>query len=134
MKTLKVIYLSIEQVLAIHDQMVLRFGGSFGVRDLKLLESAILRPQSSFDGTDLYPTIFDKAAALLQSLLKNHPFIDGNKRTALSSTGIFLELNGYSLKNTGSQEVEFAVKVDTQNLTLEQISKWLDNHSTKIRE
>ena len=119
------------QVLFIHDQMVKRFGGSFGVRDLGLVESAVARPEASFDGQDLYTDIFDKAAALLQSLLKNHPFVDGNKRTALTSAGVFLKNNGWKLKNTNKEEVVFAVDVDNKHLPLEEISKWLKEHSVK---
>lgn len=115
-------YLTTPQVLAIHDQMVKRFGGSHGVRDLGLVESAVGRPLASYDGNDLYETIFDKAAALLQSLLKNHPFVDGNKRTALTSAGIFLKMNSVSLKNYHEEEVEFAVSVDNKNLSLEEIA------------
>lgn len=125
------VYLSVTQVLAIHDQLIDRFGGSHGVRDLALIESALARPQASFDDIDLYPDIYSKAAALLQSLLKNHPFVDGNKRTALSSVGIFLEQNGIILENFHQEEVEFAVRVDNQNLTPEQIAKWLADHSQK---
>lgn len=125
----KIIFLTTEQVLFIHDQMVKRFGGSLGIRDLGLVESAVARPQSTFGGEYLYSSIFDKAAALLQSLLKNHPFVDGNKRTALTSAGLFLRKNGYKLINKHKKEVEFAVKVDNGNLTVEQISKWLKEHS-----
>jgi len=130
-KSSKVNYLTVAQVLFIHDQMVKRFGGSFGVRDLGLVESAVARPEASFDGQDLYTDIFDKAAALLQSLLKNHPFVDGNKRTALTSAGVFLKNNGWKLKNTNKEEVVFAVDVDNKHLPLEEISKWLKEHSVK---
>lgn len=112
--------------------MIKRFGGSGGLRDLGLLESTVGRPQASFDGDDLYKTIFDKAAALFQSLLKNHPFVDGNKRTALASSGIFLKINGYRLTNTHEEEVEFAVSVDNQNLSFEEIAQWLEKNSKKI--
>ena len=114
--------------------MVKRFGGSFGVRDLGLIESAVARPEASFDGQDLYTNIFDKAAALLQSLLKNHPFVDGNKRTALTSAGLFLNLNGWELINSHEEEVEFAIAVDNQHLPLEQISKWLKEHCVKSKK
>lgn len=124
-------YLSITQVLYIHDRAVKEFGGSAGVRDLGLVESAVARPKSSFDGNDLYTSVLDKAAALLQSLLKNHPFVDGNKRTALISTGLFLKLNGIVLINSHEEEVEFGVNVDNENLTLEEISGWLKAHSQK---
>ena len=125
-------YLSTIQILAIHDQLIKRFGGSHGVRDIGLLESAVGRPQASFDGKDLYESIFDKAAALLQSLLKNHPFVDGNKRTALTSAGIFLKMNGYKLVNDHDNEVDFAMHVDNQNLTIEKIADWLKKHAIKI--
>ena len=127
-------YLSITKVLFVHDRAVKEFGGSFGIRDIGLVESAVARPQASFDGNDLYQSIYDKTAALLQSLLKNHPFVDGNKRTALISAGIFLKMNGLNLTNNHKEEVEFAVKVDNQNLTLEQISNWLKDNSEKIRK
>lgn len=120
-------------MLLIHNRAIKRFGGSHGIRDIGLVESAVGRPRASFGGRDLYRTIFEKAAALLQSLLKNHPFVDGNKRTALSSAGIFLKINGYKLKNTHKGEVEFAIKVDNENLTREQIAKWLKDHSQKLR-
>lgn len=124
-------YLTTPQILAIHYQIVKRFGGSQGIRDIGLVESAVGRPQATFDGIDLYKNIFDKAAALLQSLLKNHPFVDGNKRTALTSSGIFLKMNGYELKNYHDEEVEFGVAVDNQHLSLEEISVWLKKHSKK---
>lgn len=97
-----------------------------------LVESAVARPQSGFGGKYLYKDIFDMAAALLQSLLKNHPFVDGNKRTALTSAAIFLKFNGYTLINNGKSEVEFAVKVDNSNLSLREISKWLKENSAKV--
>lgn len=102
-----------------------------GVRDIGLLESAVSRPLASFDGKDLYPDIFDKSAALLQSLLRNHPFVDGNKRTALSSAGIFLRINGYMLKNMHKEEVEFAIRVDNKNLSLKQIAVWLKKYAKR---
>lgn len=124
-------YITTPQVLAIHYQMVKRFGGSHGIRDLGLIESAVGRPQATYDGIDLYENIFDKAAALLQSLLKNHPFVDGNKRTALTSAGLFLKMNGYTLKNHHKEEVEFGVNVDNKHLSIEEIADWLRKHTVK---
>ncbi len=124
-------YLTPQQVLAIHDQVIKRFGGSFGLRELDLLESAVARPLASYDGEDLYKTIFDKAAALLHSLLKNHPFVDGNKRTALSAAGIFLRMNGYKLINSHEKELEFALHVENETLPFEKIAFWLEKNSTK---
>ncbi len=127
-------YLSPEQILAIHDQMIRRFGGSFGLRDMGLFLAAVSRPQATFGGQDLYPTVFEKAAALLQSLLKNHAFVDGNKRTALSAAGIFLRMNGWELINQHDEEVEFAVQVDNEHLSLEDIALWLKKFVRKSKE
>lgn len=126
-------YLTLQQVLLIHSRSIKIFGGSSGIRDIGLIESAVARPRATFDGKDLYKTIFDKSAALLQSLLKNHAFVDGNKRTAIVSAGIFLKLNGYKLINTHDEEVKFAIKVDNQNLTIQEIARWLKKNSKKIR-
>ncbi len=125
-------YLEPQQILFIHDQVVKRTGGSFGVRDVSLVESAVFRPRASFDGKDLYKTVFAKAPAFLQSLLMNHPFVDGNKRTALTSAGLFLRFNGYTLINTHKEEVKFAIRVDNEHLSLEEITLWLKKNSKKI--
>ena len=112
--------------------MIKRFSGSSGIRDITLLESAVARPQASFDQKDLYSELFEKAAALIESLLKNHPFVDGNKRTALTSTGIFLQLNGYRLKNYHDDEIAFALEVANQRMGIEKITFWLKEHSEPI--
>ncbi len=128
----KIQYLSLIQVLAIHDIMIKRFGGSLGIRDRGLIESAIARPNASFDGKDLYKSLFDKTAALLHSLLKNHAFVDGNKRTSLSAAGIFLAMNGYKLQNNHKEEITFALKIANDELSFEEISQWLAENSLKL--
>jgi death-on-curing protein len=82
-------YLTVEQVMRIHARSIAQFGGDAGVRDLGLIDSAVAQPRASFGGKDLYPTLAEKAAALAFSLVKNHPFADGNKRTpgSIGSTG-----------------------------------------------
>jgi len=124
-----VIFLTLEQILAIHFDQIERYSGSHGVRDLPLLESAMQRPQASFYGEDLYVGIFDKAAALMHSLILNHPFIDGNKRTGTVATAGFLHFNGHDLKLTQKELVEISLLVESKKLDLEQISKWLKDHS-----
>lgn len=131
---MKTRYISIEEVLFILDQAVKRFGGSFGIRDIGLIESAVGRPQASFGGDDLYETIFDKAAAFMHSLLKNHAFVDGNKRTSLACVGIFLKINGYDLENMGKDELKFAMEVENETLSLEDIAQWLGTHAKRKRE
>src|SRR3990172_10842143 len=93
-----IFFITLEQLLTIHEDQIDRYGGSHGIRDLNLLESALFRPQTTFSGEDLYKTIFDKAAALMHSLILNHPFVDGNKRTAVVAAIIFLLQNGWMLK------------------------------------
>ena len=85
-------FLTVEEVLAIHARLIERFGGESGVRDLGLLESALYRPQTGY-----YRDLSEQAAALFESLLMNHPFVDGNKRVAFFSTDVFLRLNSWKL-------------------------------------
>ena len=78
-------YLTVEQVLFIHMRLIAETGGSPGLRDLGLLASAVARPQATFGGEDLYPDLLSKAAALMDSLVRNHPFVDGNKRVGITA-------------------------------------------------
>ena len=125
-------YLSLDVVLAIHEEMVDKFGGSHGIRDLGLIQSAVAKPQSSFGGEDLYQSIFDKAAALFHSLMFNHAFIDGNKRTVMVSTARFLYVNGYNLEISKREFVAFPLEVENKHLSIEEISKWLKLHTSKL--
>ena len=125
-------HITLDVVLAIHDDMIDKYGGSRGIRDLGLIQSAIARPQSSFGGDDLYPNVFDKAAALFHSLIFNHAFIDGNKRTTIVSTAHFLSLNGFELDVSQEDFVAFPLLVENKHLSIEKISKWIKNHSNEI--
>lgn len=124
-------YITLEELIAIHDSMIDLYGGSHGIRDLHLLQSALARPQSTFSGEDLYPEIFDKAAALFNSLMFNHAFVDGNKRTTFTSTARFLSLNGYEVIAKDKEIVDFALLVENEHLSVEQISDWLRKNSKK---
>lgn len=126
------IFITLEQVLAIHHDQIEKYGGTHGIRDLNLLESAVQRPQSSFMGEDLYPTVFDKAAALLHSILLNHPFLDANKRTSMVSASAFLHLNGFELNVDQKDFVDTALKIEAKIMDLEQISVWLKENSQKV--
>jgi len=125
-------YLSTQDVLLLHNMAVNASGGSHGLRDFGLLDSAVTRPQASFDGKDLYPTIFLKAGALLHSLLRNHPFVDGNKRTAMFSGMTFLELNGYTFVAEQDEIVLYALRIENENLSVEEIALWLEEHTKSI--
>lgn len=126
-------FLSIEEIVIIHEKMIDIGGGSAGIRDIELLHSAIERPKAMFGGKYLYPSLFKMAAALLQSLIKNHPFLDGNKRTAFFCTLRFLEINGFALKLTNEEIVVFCINIDTKNLKIEEIAKWLKQRKVQIR-
>lgn len=124
-------YLTPKDVLLLHNMVIDASSGSHGIRDVGLLESAVLRPQTSFGGQDMYPGIFEKAAALVHSLLMNHMFLDGNKRTAMYSCMTFLELNDYKFIATNKEVVESALKIENEKLTVEEIAKWLKDHTEK---
>lgn len=126
-------YLLVDEILAIHQEMTEKFGGNHGIRDFGLLYSAIYRPQASFAGEDLYISVFDKASSLINSLLLNHPFVDGNKRTAYTSCARFLYINGYLLKCSPSQIISFAKRIENKKLRMEKIAVWLKKHSKKVR-
>lgn len=126
-------YLAVKDVLLLHNLAIDESGGSHGLRDLGLLESAVARPQASFGGEDLYPTIFIKAGALVHSLLRNHPFVDGNKRTSMYSAMTFLELNGYRFIAKQKEVVDFALKVENERLSVGEISAWLKGHVRKVK-
>ena len=122
---------SINEVYLIHQLIIKRAGTKARIRDFTLLHSAVERPRATFDGKDLYPSIFEKAAALLQSLCLNHPFTDGNKRTAWATSHKFLWDNGYHLKAEKKEATDFMVKVDNEKPKLSEIVLWLKDHSKK---
>jgi death on curing protein len=118
-------YLTPEQVLFIHSRLTETTGGAHGVRDLSMLLSALGRPQATFDGNDLYSGIFSKAASLMDSLIRNPPFVDGNKRTTIATAALFLQLNGYSLVVTNEEMVYFTLACAQSKVVLEEISAWM---------
>ena len=127
------VYLTLEQVLFIHDQVIEETGGAFGLRDLGALHAAIERPKASFGGVEAYPSLLAKAAALLESLCNNHPFLDGNKRVAYLATGIFLELNGFQLTASQKTAEPFMLKLARGRTSLPQARAWLRKHAKKLR-
>ena len=96
-----------------------------------MLESAVGRPFATFGGEDLYPDVFMKAGAFIQSIVKNHPFIDGNKRTAFSGTIGFLLASGAIVSANTNQVVKFMLKVANENLSVDEIAKWLMKHAVE---
>lgn len=130
----KITFLTLEQILAIHHDQIERYRGSHGIRELSLLESAIHRPQASFMGEDLYQSIFDKAAALIHSMILNHPFLDGNKRTGTVTGAAFLHFNGWDIKVSQKELLELSLNVESKKWKIEHLSKWLKDHSQRKRK
>jgi len=126
------IYLTAEQILYLHARLITETGGSHGVRELNLLLSAAGRPQASFGNQDLYPDNYEKAAALMDSLVRNHPFLDGNKRTGIAATGLFLMRNGYRLIATNQELVRFTLSVARSECPFDQIAAWFKNHASLL--
>ncbi|MFZ4676018.1 MAG: type II toxin-antitoxin system death-on-curing family toxin [Nodosilinea sp.] len=100
-----------DEVLVLHANQIATFGGTAGVRDQGLLDSALAQPQATFGGKLLHPTLADQAAACLYHLSRNHPFIDGNKRTAFGVMDAFIEVNGYRLTLTDDEAYELTMQV-----------------------
>lgn len=126
-------YLTTAQVLFIHARLLIETGGAPGLRDLGLLESAVARPQATFGGEDLYAGVYTKAAALMSSLINNHPFVDGNKRVGVTATGLFLLRNGYRLTATNDEVEHFTLRVAQGGVAVEEIAAWLAAHTTTTK-
>ncbi|MGB7934336.1 MAG: type II toxin-antitoxin system death-on-curing family toxin [Gammaproteobacteria bacterium] len=117
----RVAFLSRDEVLAIHSTLIECFGGPTGIRDYGLLESALYRPR-----TGHYADLAEMAAALFESLIMNHPFIDGNKRVAFFATDVFLRLNGYRLKVDADEAHGFLIGLlENNRCTFEELLPWI---------
>src|SRR4028118_2291862 len=119
-------FVSKSMVLSIHARQIERFGGTPGVRDEGLLESALAQPQATFGGDFLHPTISEQAVAYLYHLAMNHPFIDGNKRTAFAVMDTFLRLNGYSLNLTNEQAYHLVMQVAQSQMSKSDLAGYLE--------
>lgn len=117
-------YPTVEEVIAVHDRLVSQFGGSLGIRDRGALESAVARPQSGY-----YSDVIQEGAALWESLSQNHPFVDGNKRVAVTVTAAFLRVNGYRLEFDDMEAFSFLVALyESGNLRFGELDRWLRQH------
>ena len=120
-------YIRVDDILAIHADQIERYGGGDGIRDPGLLEAALFRPQTGY-----YPTLIDEAAALWESLSQNHPFVDGNKRTAFAATYVFLAINGLEITATDDEAQDFVLGLyGTSNVTFDNLRAWL-GENTKV--
>ena len=115
-----------------HTVAVEEFGGSSGIRDRGLLESALARPLASFGCRNLYDTPFKRAAALAESLVLNHGFVDGNKRTAMYAMAAWLEREGYVIEAARGELRDLALAIASHELSMEQIAAWLEQRSKQV--
>lgn len=118
-------YLSLEEVLELHRLVLQQSGGLHGVRDLGGLESAVAQPQMTFGGQDLYPCLPTKAAALAFSLIRNHPFFDGNKRIGHLAMEMFLVLNGHELDAGVDEQERIILGLAAGELRCEEFAEWV---------
>jgi death on curing protein len=117
-------YLTVGEVLAMHAELISRFGGTHGIRDQGLLEAAMYRPQTGY-----YADLVEEAAALWESLSQNHPFLDGNKRTAFGATITFLAINGLRLTATADEAMFFLTSLyESNQFTFDKLAPWLRSH------
>ncbi|MGE3975749.1 MAG: type II toxin-antitoxin system death-on-curing family toxin [Bdellovibrionales bacterium] len=122
------LYPTLAETLELHQRLIERFGGKGGVRDMGLLESALMRPQTGY-----YKSLSLEAAALLQSLTQNHAFVDGNKRVAFATTAIFLRMNGYRLKVDADNGESFIIeRVIKRKIDIDEIADWLEKHMKSV--
>lgn len=125
-------YLTVEQVLFIHSRIIAETGGSNKVRDLGLLESAVARPRATFEGKEMYAGVFNKAAALMDSLINNHPFADGNKRTGVTAAGLFLVRNGWQIDSSSAAIEKVTLRVAINKMQVVDLAKWLKANSKRV--
>lgn len=122
------IILSKEQVITLHTQLISETGGLDGIRDESLLESALNAPFQSFDGIDVFPSVQQKAARLAFGLIKNHAFIDGNKRIGVHTMLVFLALNKIELDYTQEELSDTVLKIAAGNMDFENLLQWILLH------
>lgn len=127
-------YLTLEEILNLHEISISMYGGSRGLRDAGLLESAVFLPQQGFGGEDLYQSLWDKAAALGYSISENQPFIDGNKRTASLGMLVFLDMNGYELEVAQGEIHKTMIRIATKEVSLKDLSLWLQKNSKRLKK
>ena len=123
-----------KQVLYLYQQILAQTGGTVGVLDEGLLESAVYRPQASFGGHELYPDLFSKVAALGHSIIRNHPFVDGNKRVGFEAMRLLLRVNGCDLRASVDRKYEFVMDVANGALTEQGIADWLKQSSRPYKK
>ena len=123
-------FLTLIEVLELHRRVLKQSGGTSGIRDLGLLESAIAQPQMTFGGEELYPSLIEKSVALGFSMIMNHPFVDGNKRTGHAAMETFLFLNGMEINTSVDEQERVVLAITSGELGREEFVEWLQQVTT----
>lgn len=121
-------FLTLEELLELHSDVILQSGGADGVRDLAAVESALAQPQMTFGDDELYPTLAEKAAALGFSLIKNHAFVDGNKRIGYVAMETFLVRNGHEIAASIDEEEAIILRLAASEIGRDEFSEWVVAH------
>ena len=121
-------YLTLGEVVELHRLVLATTGGTPGIRDLALLESAIAQPKATFGGTDLYPSLIEKAAVVCFALVQGHPFLDGNKRVGHAPMETFLVLNGTEIEARVNEQERLVLDLAAGQISREQLTDWLRRH------
>ena len=123
--------ITVEDIMNIHSQAIDMYGGLDGVRDYGAIDSVIQGIYLTFDEEELYPTVVDKASFLAYGLIKNHAFLDGNKRVGVATMLVFLQMNGYNIECTNEQLIDFGLGVAKSELEQPEIAEWIESHHVK---
>ena len=124
---------TLEDLIFIHSAAIARYGGASGIRDVGSLEATVTRPYTALGGSEMFPDPFTKAAALMESVIQRHPFLDGNKRTGVASAVYLLRKHGYRLAGVSNAGlVELSLNVAEHRMTLTELASWFEAHTESI--
>lgn len=122
--------ITLEDLVFIHSAAIARYGGASGIRDAGSLEAVVSRPYASFSGQEMFPGPFAKAAALMESIIQRHPFVDGNKRTGAASAVYLLRTLGYRLTGvTNTDLVDLVLSLASRRMSVEELAAWFEDHA-----
>ena len=121
-------------ILYFYEQLIQTYGGTFGIRDEKLLDSALEQPRATYEGKYLHDSLFKMAAAYGYHLCNNHPFVDGNKRIALVTMDVFLQKNGYEITASEKETYKIMIQLSAGQLSKNDLTTWLENNTSELND
>lgn len=130
----KINFIPKEVILYFYDQLIQTYGGRYGVRDEKLLDSALEQPKATYEGKYLHGTLMEMAAAYGYHLCNNHPFVDGNKRIALVAMDVFLQRNGFEIVASEKETYKIMVQLSSGKLSKKDLAKWLEKNTSPLKD